>query len=360
MCCGRRPFLFSSPPPPQSMLLLDGGLSSWLEELLQAPLHRTLWSAGLLASDEGRALICSAHADFLRAGAQILQTVSYQATTQGFIDAGVCATEEEGLALIRLSVSLLQSVIARDEAADASRERSPAPKWAVRRKALPLIAGSIGPYGAYLANGAEYRGNYGKSAEEIQAFHLPKVRALAECADCDVLAFETNPDHSEVLAIADLMKRHFPEMPYWITFQCRDAAHIACGEEIERTCESILRQVFIEQKDRSPASRLVGLGVNCVSPCWVPELVGRVRAVLEKFSDERARELEVICYPNRGETWDGENREWIATPQTLCADNSLGAEVKRWAASGATIVGGCCRVTPEQIERIHHSLSEES
>ena len=56
----------------------------------------------------------------------------------------------------------------------------------------PLVAASIGPYGAMLADGSEYRGAYAIDDSALERFHRPRMEVLAH-GGADVLAFETIP-----------------------------------------------------------------------------------------------------------------------------------------------------------------------
>jgi len=58
----------------------------------------------------------------------------------------------------------------------------------------------------------------------------------------------------------------------------------------------------------------------------------------------------IVVYPNSGEAWDAVGRRWTGTPGIATDD------VAAWIAAGARLVGGCCRVGPEQIAAIAATL----
>ena len=285
-------------------LLLDGGLATQLEAQ-GADLSDRLWSARLLHDDPDA--IVAAHRAFFAAGARVAITASYQASFEGFAAHGLDRAATE--ALLRRSVALAGR--ARDEAlADGA--------------AGPLfVAASVGPYGAILADGSEYRGRYGLGVEDLKAIHRDRLRVLAS-TDADVLAAETIPELEEGVAIAELLGES-PGTAAWISFSCRDGATLRSGAPIEAAVEAI-----------RDAPGVVATGVNCTAPEHVEELVGRIRSVTA---------LPIVVYPNSGEGWDAAARRWTGGR----VGRVDGEAAARWRAAGATLVGGCCRVGPDQV-----------
>jgi homocysteine S-methyltransferase len=290
-------------------ILLDGGLSTQLEAQ-GADLSDRLWSARLLADDPAE--IIAAHLAFYRAGARVATTASYQATFEGFAGRGIDHAGAE--ALMRQSVELAEQARARAEAADAAAGSPP-----VRR----FIAASVGPYGAMLADGAEYRGNYGRTVAELRDFHRDRMLVLAS-TPADVLAVETIPEVEEAAAITELL----PEVEgaaAWVSFSCRDGGHLCSGAPVEEGVAAV-----------SGRPGIVAVGVNCTAPEHIDELVGRIRA---------ATALPIVVYPNSGEGWDAVARRWTGHGR----DRVDPGAARRWRGLGAGLVGGCCRVTPDQI-----------
>lgn len=297
-------------------ILLDGGFSTQLEAQ-GADLSDRLWSARLLVDDPEA--IVGAHLAFFLAGARVATTASYQATFEGFAARGIDRAGSE--ALLRRSVEL--AVRAREiaEAEDAASGRA-----AVRR----FVAASVGPYGAMLADGSEYRGNYGLSVAQLAAFHRDRLRVLAS-TDADVLAVETIPEVDEAAAVASLLAE-VPGASAWVSFSCRDGGHLNCGATIEEGVAAV---------DGVPG--VLAVGVNCTAPEHIDELVARIRA---------ATALPVIVYPNSGEGWDAVARRWIGEGR----DRVDAAAAARWRGLGATLIGGCCRVTPDQIAMLEPAV----
>jgi homocysteine S-methyltransferase len=223
---------------------------------------------------------------------------------------------QEALDLIQKSVKL--AIAARDEFWADEANRTGRPK--------PFIAASVGPYGAYLAHGEEYIGNYGLTKKELMDFHRPRMKALAE-AGADLLACETIPSLLEAQALAELLKE-FPNTSAWISFSARDEKHISEGQ-IFAGCVKLL--------EGSP--QIAAIGINCTSPKYVPSLIGAARKVTSK---------PLLTYPNSGEKYDPDKMDWDNDP----AVESFGEQAREWHVAGARLIGGCCRTGPEDIRVI--------
>ncbi len=301
----------------QKWLLVDGGLATELE-MRGHNLDDALWSARLLADDPDA--IRRVHADYLQAGADVLITASYQASLPGFQQKGY--TVAEATRLLQKSVFLAQ------EARDAY--------WAEVQnrtgRIRPLVAASMGPYGAYLADGSEYRGHYGLSVADLLAYHQPRLQILAT-ARPDLFAFETIPSAREAQAIAHLLSAE-PEIYAWVSFSCRDGAHIYDGTPLVEAVRPLLAQ-----------TGLVAVGVNCTAPRFVPDLLGRLRAVTT---------LPLVAYPNSGESYDTIRRCWMG----LTSPVDFGRAAEEWFYAGARLIGGCCRTRPEHIRQMRAALEK--
>ena len=295
-------------------LLLDGGLATQLEAQ-GCDIGTALWSASLLIENP-RAIITAGRA-YLDAGADCIATASYQASREGFARRGLSADEAD--ALMRSSVDL--AVQARDEYLAANPGID----------AAPLIAASIGPYGAMLHDASEYRGDYDVSADSLRRFHESRLRLFDESA-ADVLALETIPSRLEAEVLADLLQSC--ELPAWVSFSCRDGASISDGTPIETAVRLFADHPVV-----------VAVGCNCTPPQYAEELIRRVR--------EAAPNKAVIAYPNSGEVYNSENHSWTGTSTPL----DYASAARRWVAAGASIVGGCCRTGPEHIAAMRAALS---
>ena len=284
------------------MLVTDGGMATALEARGHE-LSDALWSARLLI--DAPAEIAAVHRAFFDAGADIAITAGYQASFDGLAARGVDRAAAEGL--LRRSVEL-----ARDAAASAGGRR-----W---------VAASVGPYGAVLADGSEYRGRYGLSVAALRDWHRPRLEVLAS-ANPDLLALETVPDVDEAEALVDVVAGL--GVPAWLSYSI-DGDHTRAGQP--------LADAFAVA---AGVREIVAVGINCCAPADVPAAVALAREITGK---------PVIAYPNSGEGWDARARAWTG-PSCFGA-----AAARRWVAEGARIVGGCCRVGPADIAAFAESI----
>ena len=292
----------------QDVIVLDGAFATELEAR-GFSVNDALWSAKALF--ERPDLVREVHLDYLRAGADIVTSASYQATVEGFVKRGF--TKEEAAALIQKSVHLAQ------EARDLYLAERGADG------AVPLVAASVGPYGAYLADGSEYRGDYDVDEDALTAFHAGRLALLAE-AKPDLLACETLPCLVEACAIVRALRQEDIHIHAWFSFSCRDAAHISDGTEIT-ACARFLNDV--------PEAAAIGL--NCTAPQYVEELIRAIRSETAK---------PIVVYPNSGEHYDTSDQSWHG------AAENFGRAAHRWRSAGARLIGGCCRTTPREIAEI--------
>ena len=194
----------------------------------------------------------------------------------------------------------------------------------------PLIAASVGPYGAALADGSEYRGGYALSDDELMSFHRPQLAALAE-AGADLIACETVPSLQEALVLARLLEE-FPQCCAWISFSCRDGTHTSEGQPIEHCARAL--EAF---------PQIVSIGVNCTRPDFIASLLRRMR-------DQTAKPL--LAYPNSGEAYDAASKTWHGDVAAV----PFAAQALDWYAAGARLIGGCCRTRPADIRAIRQEL----
>lgn len=313
------PFLFGPGP-----VILDGGLATALEAK-GFDLDDPLWSARLLL--EAPDAIREVHTDFLEAGADVIATVSYQASLPGFEARGIDRTE--GLRLLDLATEL--AVEARD-AFWAAGDNRPGHIRAGRRR--PLVAASVGPYGAYLADGSEYRGDYGVGQDELYEFHRERWHRFADSA-ADLLACETIPSAVEAEVLLELLGET-PDTAAWISFSCPDGKHISDGTRIADVAAAC-----------NGTPNLLALGVNCTKPRHIASLIGELRA---------ATDLPILVYPNAGEDYDAATRSWVTVPESGRAGEALAGLAAGWIEAGASGVGGCCRVTAGDIRTLATGL----
>ena len=293
--------------------IVDGALATELERR-GCDLNDALWSAKVLM--EQPELIHQVHLDYFYAGADLAITASYQATVEGFARRGL--NRDDALDLMKKSVQIAQA--ARDEFWSDENNRID--------RARPLIAGSVGPYGAFLADGSEYRGDYGLTEQELIDFHRPRVEALI-VSGADLLACETIPCLVEAQALVKLLSE-FPNTFAWFCFSANDDEHICNGEKIS-DCAKWLDQI----------PQAAAIGINCTSPLYIPSLIREIKKNTDK---------PVIVYPNSGEIYDPVANTWHG--ETSC--DAFGKQSKEWFENGAVIIGGCCRTTPDHIREVRN------
>ncbi|MFF9152773.1 homocysteine S-methyltransferase [Streptomyces sp. NPDC014846] len=293
----------------EGTVVLDGGLSNQLESAGH-DLGDELWSARLLA--ERPEAVTEAHLRYFLAGASVAITASYQATFEGFARRGT--GHDETARLLTLSVDLAREAARR--AADAGADR---PLW---------VAASVGPYGAMLADGSEYRGRYGLAVDELERFHRPRIEVLA-AAEPDVLALETVPDANEGAALLRAVRGL--GVPAWLSYSV-DGLRTRAGQPLE---EAFAPAAAVDE--------VIAVGVNCCAPRDVAPAAEIAARVTGK---------PVVVYPNSGETWDARARAWTGRT-TFSAE-----QVRTWRRAGARLIGGCCRVGPDAITAIAAAVRE--
>jgi homocysteine S-methyltransferase len=293
--------------------LLDGGLSNVLESQGH-DLRHSLWSARLL--DTKPEAIVDAHAAYLEAGAHCITTSSYQASVPGFTAVGY--EEEKAEELIKRTVTLAEEAIQRTGLEENEMK--------------PLIAASIGPYGAFLADGSEYRGDYRVSDETLKEYHQTRL-ALLEDTNADLFACETLPSFQEAKVLAALLRNS--KKPAWISFSCKDDRHLNDGTPIE-DCVELLEG----------HAKVFAMGVNCTPPQYISGLIQAIKA--------SGWTQKIVVYPNSGEAYHAASKSWKGV-----TDPAAFADMAReWVALGANIVGGCCRIGPASIKNLAESLAK--
>ncbi|WP_435003380.1 homocysteine S-methyltransferase [Xanthomonas arboricola] len=297
---------FSQALQQHGYVLLDGALATELEQR-GCDLNDALWSARVLM--EQPELIYQVHRDYFAAGAQCAITASYQATPLGFAARGLDLAQSQ--ALIARSVALA----AQARADHLQAQPQDAPLW---------VAGSVGPYGAYLADGSEYRGDYALPLAQLMDFHRPRIAALTE-ARVDVLACETLPSANEIVALR-LLLEEFPQLHAWFSFTLRDAAHLSDGTALAQVVPAL-----------DACAQVIAVGINCIA-------LDQVTVALQTLS--ALTTLPLVVYPNSGEHYDAGAKQWHAGSTTAC---TLADQHAQWLAAGARLIGGCCRTTPRDI-----------
>ncbi len=298
----------------QGLFVLDGGLGSELEKR-GYDVSSALWSADLIINNPDA--LKEVHMAYLEAGARCITTASYQASIEGLQKLGYDWSESRRI--------ILQSVALARESVETFLQSHPQCGY------RPLVVASIGPYGAALADGSEYRGNYGLSADELADFHRQRLQWMDQSgADC--LAIETIPDLLEAQVLSELSKD--VQTPCWVSFCCADGSHLHDGNR--------LRDAAVLFNDKPS---VFALGINCTTPAFIDDLVAELKAV--------AGDKRIVVYPNSGADYDARLKCWsgheTAEEFSRLADG--------WKTGGAEMIGGCCGIGPEQIKALNEKLS---
>lgn len=304
------------------VLILDGGLATELERRGH-DISGPLWSAKLLL--DAPEAVEQLHFDYFAAGAQCVTSASYQASYAGFAKTGLGA--EETTLLLQRSVALAQTARARFE--KHGKPDSGAVTVPSGRKRY--VAASVGPYGATLHDGSEFRGNYGISIAELREFHSARFEILAG-SGADLLACETIPSLDEGRALLDLLTDH-SEAQAWLSFTSPDGVHTSQGEPLADCARAVDR-----------LENVIAVGVNCVHPRVVATAISEL---------SRGTAKPIVVYPNAGEQWDAGSRQWRGT-----ADGArLSDLAPAWVEAGARLIGGCCRTRPGDIAELARAIS---
>ena len=298
------------------IMVIDGSMSTALEHL-GADLNSKLWTARALA--ESPELVRQVHLDYFRAGADCGITCSYQATIPGLTANGY--TREEAEKLIARSVEIF--IKARQQWWEEEGEKA--------GRAWPLCLAGIGPYGAYLADGSEYRGKYGVGDDVLDSFHRRRMEILHQ-AGADILLIETQPSLHEALLAAGIAEELGAD--YWISFSCADEKHICEGDPIRKCAE-----VFAEGHPH-----LKMIGVNCTKPVYISGLIKELRAGLQAAGST----LLIGVYPNSGEEYDPVTKSWHGTGDA----KNFGEYALDYMRAGADAVGGCCTTVASHVEQV--------
>lgn len=319
--------------------IIDGALATELEARGH-DLNHPLWSAKLLQEDPTS--IENVHYDYFAAGAYIAITASYQAATAG-LTKHLDISEADGKQLIQRSVEVAQQA------------RTKAYSTVVGRNRPLLVAGSVGPYGAYLSDGSEYTGQYQLTMEQFMDFHRPRIAALID-AGVDLLALETIPNMNEIQALLKLLATEFPTATAWLSCTLQDSEHLADGT----TWQEVLKTV------QEHETQILAFGINCVPAVSVTATLSKIHPLTT---------LPLIAYPNSGETWDAVSKTWHGTraedilqhhhthalhtekeeeEERDAALKNLSTELEEWSVHGARLIGGCCRTGPSYVRAVRN------
>lgn len=297
-----------------SPIILDGAMATEIEKQ-GFVIDSELWSAAVIHDHPES--IKKVHTDYFKAGADVATTNTYQATLAGFQQSGY--TEREAERFIQEAVSI--AIQTRSEFWDGLNAEQK------QVRPYPLVAGSVGPYGAYLADGSEYTGDYALNDAGYRMFHFSRMRLLKE-AGADLFAFETMPNFGEAKVLAKLLQEEFPDAAAWLSFSLSDEEHLCDGTSLADAA------AYFNAYDQ-----IAAIGVNCVAMTRIESAIRVIRRVTDKT---------IVVYPNSGEHYDPITKSWMSSG----ARQSFGTSSAEWAKAGASLIGGCCRTSPDDIRQI--------
>jgi homocysteine S-methyltransferase len=315
-------------------LLLDGALGTCIEHKGDV-LDPYLWSADHLLRNPS--LIQQIHEEYLRAGANVVTTSSYQISYEGFSHKYPSFTTKKVDELLNLSTQLARNAVSNVVSSSSVLPQN------------RFVAASIGCYGAHLANGSEFFGGYNHlSIEQLKLWHLPKLEVLCSTLP-DILAFETIPILSEVKAIVSLINEgesSISSLPCWVSISCKSSTQLNGGESIEDVCRAI------EDPSDTNGSTYdkIATGVNCTAP-------DHINDIILTLTENCHKNRPIVVYPNRGDFWNAETNSYDDpvrwTPEEF-ANASL-----QWYKSGASMLGGCCKTDPSFISAVRDLFNRE-
>ncbi|XP_017858179.1 PREDICTED: homocysteine S-methyltransferase [Drosophila arizonae] len=317
------------------ILVKCGGFSSQLARNVNEKVDGDpLWGSRFDATQPDA--VIQTHLDFLRKGADIILTNTYQSSVEGFMK-HLGKTREESIALIAKSVDLARQARTKYLSEVAANNGDIGP-------GMPWILASIGPYGAHLHDGSEYTGSYANlvNFNQLQKWHKPRIDTCLS-AGVDGLAVETLPCQLEALAVTDLLLTCYGTPRFWVSFQCKDSSSLAHGESFAEAALAVWNKV-VKHKAQS---RLMGIGVNCVNPNHVTPLL---KSLLAKLP--HGVTVPLVVYSNRGEIYDSDRGEWTGNGLNVASF------VPEWLRLGVRIIGGCCRVYPDDIYEIRQTIED--
>ncbi|MBD5429138.1 homocysteine S-methyltransferase [Lactobacillus sp.] len=294
-------------------LVLDGAMSDELQRQ-GTNLHSDLWTASALIDQIDK--VYQAHLNYFKAGANIVITDTYQANIPAFLANGY--SKEQASNFIRDAVKV------------AKKARNDYEKQTGIHN---FVAGTIGPYGAYLADGNEYRGEYELSKKEYLDFHLPRLKLILN-EKPDIIAIETQPKLVETKVLLDWLKENAPDIPIYVSFTLRDSKTLSDGTPLAKAGQLV-----------NQCQQVIGVGINCIAPTLVGDALDELHRNTKKA---------LVVYPNQGASYNPEIKEWEEIPAKV----NFSILTKTWYEKGARLIGGCCTTGPKEIEQISTTLKK--
>ncbi|EGQ8087086.1 methionine synthase [Vibrio vulnificus] len=308
----------------QRILLIDGGMGTMIQGYkLQEQDYRgerfADWHSDLKGNNDllvltQPQLIKEIHHAYLEAGADILETNTFNATTIAMADYDMESLSEE--------INFAAAKLAR-EAAD---------EWTAKNPAKPrYVAGVLGPTNRTCSISPDVNdpGYRNVSFDELVEAYSESTRALIR-GGSDLILIETIFDTLNAKACAFAVDSVFEELgfalPVMISGTITDASGRTLSGQTTEAFYNSLRHV-----------RPISFGLNCALG---PD---ELRPYVEELS--RISETFVSTHPNAG--LPNAFGEYDLSPEEMAE------HVKEWAQSGfLNLIGGCCGTTPEHIRHM--------
>ncbi|GAA5946695.1 hypothetical protein JCM3765_000351 [Sporobolomyces pararoseus] len=404
------------------ILVLDGGMGTTLQSYPVAQqLDSNLWSSELLKTKEGRETLEDLHSKWIEAGADVVQTCTYQSSLPLFLPSdGPYPSEllDSSLELMNSAIPLLTEL---PHPANCSHSPS-------EHKTLTSL--SLGPFGASLQPGQEYAGLYpppfgptpsispsriasgqqaldsvplpldlfsssSKSAtpeDYLSAWHLLRLRHFSKSSQfstLSMLSFETVPNLYEARAIRRAMTQFRRETgsttPFYISYvfplvgtdtpeervKLPDHEFSETHETLEDQAPFVIEATFGQLKEEE-ILQADGIGFNCTSPLHSKRVTQVLTSAYESFvsssststSTPSARPFFVL-YPDGGAVYDVKTRTW-SHPLGLTDDKwanlvvdamQVAREGKVWSG---VIGGGCCKASVAAIAALRTEVEKRA
>lgn len=345
----------------KKVILIDGGLGTELEQR-KVNINSLLWSSVALveAADD----VTKLHYDYYHSGANVGITCSYQCSEDSLkaSDKEKYSSKESRLQVYKESV----------EVCKRAKIMRMADAKAIELLVSPEIAGSIGPFGSFLNDGSEFTGGYERSEDEYQAFHEEKLDFFMNgTEEVDYLQLETMPNFEEIKALLMLIKRKNSERKetqgksekrFILSLSIRNEEQLADGTPLKAVVK-YLHDVGYLSKDPK-TTPLMAVGANCLKLKYSVKFVENLTNYMNEL---QIYGFPISIYPNSGEIYDGIKKNWIfdQSNEKYYTTNVNGEKVcdwkillDAWIASGAKIIGGCCRVGVRDIVEMNKVVLE--
>ncbi|PMM06967.1 methionine synthase [Vibrio splendidus] len=308
----------------QRILLIDGGMGTMIQDYkLEEQDYRgerfADWHSDLKGNNDllvltQPKLIKDIHMEYLEAGADILETNTFNSTTIAMADYGMESLSEE--------INFTAAKLAR-EAAD---------EWTAKTPDKPrFVAGVLGPTNRTCSISPDVNdpGYRNVSFDELVEAYSESTRALIK-GGSDLILIETIFDTLNAKACSFAVESVFEEvgitLPVMISGTITDASGRTLSGQTTEAFYNALRHV-----------KPISFGLNCaLGPDELREYVGEM---------SRISECNVSAHPNAG--LPNAFGEYDLSPEEMAE------HVKEWAESGfLNLIGGCCGTTPEHIRQM--------